>query len=163
MHVSSVALPQRLSVSQSVHPAVTTLVCFIHRCFLTFSVKKCLATAVCPSVCPDRGPPVTGPCLSRGGRERGLLCPAHPRHALHGLALLRLQLPFCPEPVATSMQAGVCRSDGFQSCSSVDEGAYLSGLFQMFCLSKETLKNHYPFCILHKNGFYCRLTCSCAV
>lgn len=146
-----------MPVSQSVHPAVTTLVCFIQRCFLTFSIKKSLATAVCPSVCPDRGPPVTGPCLSGDGRERGLQCPANPRHALRGLPLLRFQLPFCPEPVATSTQAGVCCSDEFQSCSSIDEGAYL------FCLSTEIPKNHHPFCILHKNGFYCRLMCSCAI
>lgn len=156
------------SVSEGVSecPAVTILssflFCFIHRCFLTLSIKKSFATAVCPSVCTDSGPPVAGSCLPRGGREQRLQCPANPRHALRSLPLLRFQLLLCPEPVATTTQAGVCRSDEFQSRSSVDEGAYPLGLiFKCYVYLQRFVENAILFCILHKNmGFiadYCAL------
>lgn len=126
------------------------LFCFIHRCFLTLSVKKSFATAVCPSVCIGSGPPVTGSCLPRGGRERRLQCPTYPRHTLHSLPLLPFQLPLGPEPVATTTQAGVCRSDEFQSRSSADEGAYPLGLIFKCCVMvdpKRFLENTNSFSV----------------
>lgn len=79
-----------------------------------------LSGLACP--CLDRRPAVAGPCLPRGGRHRRLERPADAPHARHSIALLLLQLPLGPQPLATTTQTAVCRHHESQSCSGTDEG-----------------------------------------